>query len=118
MELSQEGYHDYGYRSGTSPYAFGYLLKELEGFCGALPPGARVLDIGCGNGFLAGYFLGKGCRVVGIDLSTTGIHIARSSHPGGRFEIASADENILAVLNEPPFDIVVSTEVIEHLYAP
>ena len=78
----------------------------------------RVLDVGCGNGFLLGHFLKKGCTVVGIDLSEQGVALARRTYPKGRFELLSADDKILDVLGEAPFDIVISTEVIEHLYAP
>ena len=77
-----------------------------------------MLDVGCGNGFLAGHLLNRGCRVVGIDLSQQGVKLARSSYPQGRFEVLPVDEMILRNLGEEPFDIVVSTEVIEHVYAP
>jgi 2-polyprenyl-3-methyl-5-hydroxy-6-metoxy-1,4-benzoquinol methylase len=78
----------------------------------------RVLDVGCGNGFTCGEFLKRGCQVVGIDLSREGIEIARGAHPNGRFEVLPADDRLLVNLREEPFDLVVSTEVVEHLYAP
>jgi 2-polyprenyl-3-methyl-5-hydroxy-6-metoxy-1,4-benzoquinol methylase len=83
-----------------------------------LKPGTRVLDVGCGNGFTCGEFLRRGCHVVGIDLSESGIEVARRTHPTGRFEVLPADDKLLEALGEEPFDIVVSTEVVEHLYAP
>lgn len=86
--------------------------------CGSIGEKTRVLDIGCGNGFTAGQFLARGCTVVGVDLSESGIKIARESYPQGRFEILGADDHVLENLKEPAFDLVVSTEVIEHVYAP
>jgi 2-polyprenyl-6-hydroxyphenyl methylase/3-demethylubiquinone-9 3-methyltransferase len=74
--------------------------------------------VGCGNGYIAGQFLSKGHRVVGLDLSPEGIEVARRSYPAGRFELMEADERILEKLGEEPFDVVLSTEVVEHLYAP
>ena len=56
--------------------------------------------------------------MVGIDVSREGIEIARRAHPRGRFELLPADDKLLANLGEEPFDLVVSTEVVEHLYAP
>jgi len=53
-----------------------------------------------------------------VDLSESGIQIARKSHPGGRFELLPADERLLENLRESPFDLVVTTEVVEDLYAP
>jgi len=43
----------------------------------------RVLDIGCGNGYWAGEFVKKGCEVVGIDPSESGIRLARQNYPLG-----------------------------------
>ena len=77
-----------------------------------------MLDVGCGNGFTAGQFLERGCEVVGLDLSESGVALARQQYPAARFEVMGADERLLAKLECSAFDIVVSTEVIEHLYAP
>lgn len=84
----------------------------------AAAPGMRVLDVGCGNGFAAGQFLARGCEVVGIDVSESGVALARATYPAGRFEVMQADSSILANLKSRPFDVVISTEVVEHLYAP
>ena len=94
------------------------LLPAVFQFADEIGMACRVLDVGCGNGFLAGQFLQRGCQVVGLDLSEQGVEIARKTYPKARFEVLPADERILENLNERPFDIVVSTEVIEHLYAP
>jgi 2-polyprenyl-3-methyl-5-hydroxy-6-metoxy-1,4-benzoquinol methylase len=93
-------------------------MKGLAAFCRELQPGTRVLDVGCGNGYLAGYFSRRRCQVVGIDLSTAGIELARLTYPSVRFEVMPADDRILERLNEEPFDLIVSAEVVEHLYAP
>jgi SAM-dependent methyltransferase len=118
-----EGYADYGYDSARpchvhgriAPAVLRLLAPTLQAATGRPP---RVLDVGCGNGALCGDLIARGCEVVGVDLSETGIEIARRAHPAGRFEVLPADDRLLAALGEEPFDAVVSTEVIEHLYAP
>lgn len=51
-----------------------------------LPAGARVLDIGCGTGVpSAGMLAESGLEVVGIDVSTEMLALARRNVPGGRF---------------------------------
>ena len=42
-----------------------------------LPPGARILDVGCGSGWLCEYFARFGYDVTGIDISPTLIELAR-----------------------------------------
>src|SRR4051812_31757215 len=101
-------YKEFGYADADpldcGTYVFPAVL-DLGLAVGATP---RVLDVGCGNGALAGQFLERGCEVVGIDLSEEGIGLARSAYPDARFEIAEADENVLETLDEQPFDLVVS----------
>lgn len=112
-------YKDYGFYDAKPSHMHRHFLPPLFDLCGELlKPGARVLDVGCGNGATAGELLARGCDVTGIDLSVSGIEVARKTFPRGRFEALSADENILANLDCAPFDIVVSTEVVEHLYSP
>jgi SAM-dependent methyltransferase/glycosyltransferase involved in cell wall biosynthesis len=43
----------------------------------ALPPGARILDVGCGSGWLSEYFARLGYDVTGIDISDELIEMAR-----------------------------------------
>jgi len=83
-----------------------------------LTPGARILDVGCGNGYLGGALLREGFDVTGIDVSINGIRIARDAHPTGRWECLEIGDDLLARLDAEPFDAVISTEVVEHLYAP
>ena len=111
-------YLEYQYNSAEAGHQFRYLMRPILELAAAVPPPASVLDVGCGNGYLVGEFQKRGYRAVGIDLSEQGIAIARQAHPDVRFELLAADENVLTNLGEPPFDLVLSTEVVEHLYDP
>jgi len=112
------GYKDYGWKSAAASHMHARFMPPLLALAGNLPPGARVLDVGCGNGFTVGVFLEMGCDAVGLDLSAKGIAIARQAYPKCRFELLAADEHILERLGCDPFDLVLSTEVVEHLYDP
>ncbi len=112
------GYVDWGHAGAGAGCTWRYVLPPVLDLCAPYPPPARVLDVGCGNGYLAGQLLERGYSVVGIDLSTSGVEIARRAHPKGRFEVLAGDERVLENLGEKPFDLVVSTETVEHLYDP
>jgi glycosyltransferase involved in cell wall biosynthesis/SAM-dependent methyltransferase len=43
----------------------------------ALPPGATILDVGCGSGWLSEYFARLGYNVTGIDISEDLVRMAR-----------------------------------------
>lgn len=116
--MSSGQYKDYGFQSAGESHMHVRFMPPVLALAGVLKPGARVLDVGCGNGFTCGEFLRRGFKVVGIDLSEQGIAIARRTHSQGRFEVMAADDQLLQNLGEDPFDLVVSTEVVEHLYAP
>jgi ubiquinone biosynthesis O-methyltransferase len=95
----------------TAAYLEGPLLAELEPLSGA-----TVLDIGCGNGALTASLAKRGAAVTGLDLSESGIALARAAHPDARFEVASVYDDLHARFGT--FDRVVALEVIEHLYDP
>ncbi len=116
--LASHYYKDYGFADAAESHMHRLFMPHVMALAGVLTPGTRVLDVGCGNGAACGEFIRRGCKVVGIDLSKQGITWARSAHPCGQFEILAADELILDRLQESPFDLVISTEVVEHLYAP
>lgn len=112
------GYKDYGFTSAQASHMHVHFMPAILRLAGELKPGTRVLDVGCGNGAACAEFIRRGCTVVGIDLSEQGIAVARKTYPTGRFELLAADADVLDKLGEAPFDLVISTEVVEHLYDP
>jgi SAM-dependent methyltransferase len=77
-----------------------------------LQPGARILDVCCGTGYLAGLLTDRGFRVAGIDESEPMIACARRHVPGAEFHVARAAEFRLS----GRFDAAVSTfDSLNHL---
>jgi 2-polyprenyl-6-hydroxyphenyl methylase/3-demethylubiquinone-9 3-methyltransferase len=111
-------YSEYGFADSHASHMHKHFLPGVLAFAEPVRPNMRVLDVGCGNGYTCGQFLHRGANVTGVDLSGEGIELARAKYPAARFELVSAEDNILQKLGEAPFDLVVSTEVVEHLYAP
>lgn len=58
----------------------------LDRFCALLPPGASVLDAGCGTGEpIARELIARGYRVTGVDFAAAMLDIARARHPDARW---------------------------------
>jgi 2-polyprenyl-3-methyl-5-hydroxy-6-metoxy-1,4-benzoquinol methylase len=73
-----------------------------------LPPGARVLDAGCGTGRVGSLLHQRGHTVVGVDADPVLIEAAEADHPGPRWLVADLTELDLAAVGEPePFDAAV-----------
>jgi SAM-dependent methyltransferase len=73
----------------------------------------RVLDLGCGAGELTGALADAGAEVVGVEVAEAALRRARGAHPGLRFELAPVDGPL--PLPDTAFDVVWSSEVIEHV---
>lgn len=78
----------------------------------------RILDLGCGNGFVAARLWELGHDVTGIDAAGDGIKIAQATYPGVNFQQRSIYESEWSDVSDEPFDCVVSLEVVEHLLYP
>ncbi len=81
--------------------------------CGA----RRILDIGCGNGTLCRNLADAGFAVVGMEPTSSGVACARERVPEGTFYEKGVYDDP-ADIPEDSFDMVVSTEVVEHLFKP
>lgn len=111
-------YSDYGWQEGaTDAHSYLYLtLSKILSDSGY--KGKRILDVGCGNGEIASRLLNAGFDVYGIDASATGVAIANKKYPGRFFLHDVSKKQLPKDMEDLRFDIVISTEVIEHLYNP
>jgi 2-polyprenyl-3-methyl-5-hydroxy-6-metoxy-1,4-benzoquinol methylase len=109
---------NYGWTAAQPPCSCEYIAPRVRDSLKALGV-ARVLDLGAGNGALCAELSAAGYQVAGVEVDKEGIEIARASHPQIPFYNFGIQDDPAALLAEEPlFDAVVSTEVIEHLFAP
>ena len=87
---------------------FAGLVQKFDGV-------RSICDLGCGNGHIAGRLASLGYKVTGIDASQSGIRIAQHAYPDVRFVQALINRELNGFDN---FDLVISSDVIEHLYRP
>ena len=80
-----------------------------------LATGARVLDVGSGEGFGAALLSDAAASVTGIDIAADAVEHARANYeaPNLDFRVGSAAD--LSAFADGAFDLVVAFEVIEHV---
>ena len=99
-----------------TPGRFTYFLDVLTRRGEALASGSRVLDIGCGGGFLAEEFAALGCQVTGIDPSPVSIGAARAhaTAHGLHIDYRTGSGERLPV-PDSAFDLACCCDVLEHV---
>jgi 2-polyprenyl-6-hydroxyphenyl methylase/3-demethylubiquinone-9 3-methyltransferase len=82
--------------------------------------GLRLLDVGCGGGLVAEPMRRLGAAVVAIDAEERNIKTARAhaAEHGLTIDYRAATVEALVAAGEPPFDVVLNLEVVEHVPDP
>lgn len=86
--------------------------RWLARFADALPPGGRVLDLGCGSGRpIAGWLIGEGFRLTGADFSENMLALARARWPDGDWRLGDIRTLDLGDV----FDGIIGWDSVNHL---
>lgn len=109
---------EYTYTDAAAGHSQTYVRPVIEEYLSDVPRGARVLDLGCGSGSLLASFEDRGWVRVGVDISPSGIEQARRHYPAITFLLADATDDLPALLGKAAFDVVISTETLEHVTLP
>jgi SAM-dependent methyltransferase len=103
---------DYVAHVEANPYT---ALYEAPGLQALVPPvaGLRVLDAGCGGGRTSAWLVEQGAEVVGIDVSTELLRLARERLPAASFSLADLSEPL--PFEDGAFDVAVASLVMHYL---
>lgn len=100
-------------REINEPLDFSYNLHEYPSF-----KGKKVLDIGCGNGYILSKYAQEGATVHGVDITETGVDLTKKrfeifniSLNGGEIIVANAED---LPFEDNYFDCVCSMGVLHH----
>jgi len=92
-----------------------HLERTLDAL--RLPPGARVLDLGCGMGRFSLLLAEHGFRVTAVDLSPDLLAVLRQHDPDGTIETVCCDAVEVGRHVEGSFDAAVGFFFLHHLSA-
>lgn len=98
------------YTLKSSPFSSHRLLLDALPSAGK---GERILDVGCGNGYLAKRFADRGYKVVGVERSG-----GYTDALPDKFELIEADLEAGLPASLGQFDYIVCGDVLEHVSDP
>jgi len=76
-----------------------------------------ILDVGCGNGWVAKYFLPKGKNVISMDIALKNPQKVLKENSGENHAAVVADAYHLP-FKKTSFDAIIAAEIMEHVYDP
>jgi 2-polyprenyl-3-methyl-5-hydroxy-6-metoxy-1,4-benzoquinol methylase len=82
---------------------FVFKMKEIEIFFKSIPKSAKILDLGCGEGYLVEKYQKMGYDITGLDINYSSEYVRKGDIRATRFE-------------DDSFDIILCLDVIEHLH--
>ncbi len=88
-------------------------IKIFNDMVNSIGKDLRILDVGCGDGVISEPLIKMGHFVAAVDLPT----VATSAHKCKVSSVMAGDAETLAFANGT-FDLVIASEVLEHLWAP
>jgi ubiquinone/menaquinone biosynthesis C-methylase UbiE len=91
------------------------LIKYSRFFVEKIKDGDKILDIGCGNGFLDNAVVEKRtkCHITGIDFSQKNINYCRKHYPHPNLNFVCADA--LKYKSKEKIDVIIFSNVMEHI---
>ncbi|MFN0118925.1 MAG: bifunctional 2-polyprenyl-6-hydroxyphenol methylase/3-demethylubiquinol 3-O-methyltransferase UbiG [Blastocatellia bacterium] len=129
FQVNNEVYHELGerwYTAQDDPIALlraesrtrtPWVISEMEAHNMPRDDRTRVLDIGCGAGFLANPLAAHGYDVTGLDASRESLAVAAAHDTTGKAHYLHGDATRL---DFPPgtFDVVTAMDFLEHVEDP
>jgi 2-polyprenyl-3-methyl-5-hydroxy-6-metoxy-1,4-benzoquinol methylase len=118
MWVEWQKYSTYVAEIQLTPEAYTYpfnieRIRTISIMISSVGNGLMVLDVGCGDGIMSSQFSKMGNYVTSVDLPT----ITKAAHHRRVSWVVAGDAEQLAFASNT-FDIVVASEMVEHLWNP
>ncbi len=104
------------YSSKTTQYEIYRLYQTITSLI-KIKPNITILDVGCGNGWVAKEFVKKGCNVISVDISFENTSRIINQIPDENHIALMADSYNLPI-KENSVDYIIASEIMEHVIDP
>jgi tellurite methyltransferase len=112
--MSLDAFWEQGYRDAAVS-TMGGPNHDIVEILPLLPPAARVLDLGCGEGRNAFFLAGRGCRVTAVDISAAGIEKLAALSASCRVPLTAEVADLNDYTVEGEWDLIMAHGVIDYL---
>ena len=122
MIIEKNEIQDYGWNQSKTQahnYIFPSIMNQLDKI--QFSKDIFILDAGCGGGYMVNRIYEAGYKnIFGFDVSESGIKIAKENYKNIRnnFFVHNGYDKTLPKNVPGKYDLIISSEVIEHLYNP
>jgi tellurite methyltransferase len=99
----------HSYVLGTEPSHFAHVVRDF------VSPGARVLEVGCGEGRDSVFFAEHGCDVTSLDVSAAGLAKAERLARAHGVRVRWVRGDAAADIPRGPYDLVYSCGAIHYV---
>lgn len=114
-------FHDFSYRQiskivtklNNNIHPKHEIMKYYQYFLENIEQKSKILDIGCGNGFLTKKIAEKAKYIVGIDIDKKNIDFAKRNHNKENIRYIYGD--ITKYNFQENFDVIILSNVLEHI---
>src|SRR5580658_102017 len=109
---------EYSYSHSDCACSSEYLRPVISELLSGVPDSSVVADAGCGNGSMLAAFRRPGFELHGLEVSLSGLEQARKAFPQAQYHHVDLSQDLTYTGLTGRCDVVVSTEVIEHVFLP
>lgn len=106
-------YKKYTSRNPLMGLVISGFVKNLSETIAPLEEVESIIDIGCGEGFIVNCL--NRTNITGVDISKKALNVAKQKNPGCNFCAGSIYD---LSFKKSSFDLIIATEVLEHLENP
>ncbi len=89
------------------------IMHYHQFFLNNIPQGSKILDLGCGNGALTRDLAQKAKYILAIDQNRKSIIWAKKNYNAPNIEYR--EKNIINFTNHQKFDVIILSNVLEHI---